>query len=178
LGFANGLEYLVRVAHHARTLNDHIGFLLIGQGREKENLQHLARELGVLNQSVWFVDSLPRYEMPAVLSAATVATSIFQNNPVLWHNSANKFFDALAAGKPIAINYGGWQADLLNETGAGIVLPADDPAQAARDLLAFVSDPQRLQHAADAARELALTRFSRNMMADKLEQVLCQAVGK
>ena len=33
-------------------------------------------------------------------------------------NSANKFFDALAAGRPIAINYGGWHRHLLDESTA------------------------------------------------------------
>ena len=30
----------------------------------------------------------------------------------------------------MAINYGGWQADLFKDTGAGIVLPPDEPDEA------------------------------------------------
>jgi hypothetical protein len=41
-------------------------------------------------------------------------------------NSANKFFDSLAAGRSIAINYGGWQAELLSSTRAGVVLDPVD----------------------------------------------------
>ena len=29
------------------------------------------------------------------------------------NNLANKFFDGMAAGKPIMINYAGWQSTLL-----------------------------------------------------------------
>ena len=33
----------------------------------------------------------------------------------LWANSANKLFDTLAAGRPILINYNGWQKELINK---------------------------------------------------------------
>lgn len=89
-----------------------------------------------------------------------------------WNNSANKFFDALAAGKPIAINYGGWQADLLQHIGAGIVLPPEDIEQAARLLADFVQDTDRLHKASTVARDLAHTRFSRDRLAAQLETVL------
>jgi glycosyltransferase involved in cell wall biosynthesis len=94
----------------------------------------------------------------------------------MWNNSANKFFDALAAGKPVAVNYGGWQAELLEQSHAGIVLPPTDPVQAAHMLASFVRDSQRLQQAVAAARMLAHTRFHRDAAALKLETVLSQAI--
>ena len=65
----------------------------------------------------------------------------------MWANSANKFFDALASGTPVAINYGGWQADLLEETSAGIVLPPNDPGEAAKRLGVFIKDESELAKA-------------------------------
>ena len=52
--------------------------------------------------------------------------------PELEANSANKFFDYLAAGKPVVINYGGWQQALLEETGAGIRIKYQDLDRAAK----------------------------------------------
>ena len=74
------------------------------------------------------------------------------------NNSANKFFDALAAGKPIMINYGGWQADLLRETQAGLVVPADDPRTAAEQLNTLISDQAALRKMGAASKHLA-SRF-------------------
>jgi hypothetical protein len=91
-----------------------------------EKIGRLAHELGVLGKSLYIMDPLPKRQMPAVLSASTAVGSTVIDNPVAWINSANKFFNALAAGRPVIINYGGWQVDLLRETGAGIVLPARD----------------------------------------------------
>jgi hypothetical protein len=41
----------------------------------------------------------------------------------LWANSANKFFDTLAASKPILINHEGWQKEKIIQENIGYVLP-------------------------------------------------------
>ena len=112
--------------------------------------------------------------MPGLLSASTFITSLFVNIPEMWNNSANKFFDALAAGRAVLINYRGWQAELLEETGAGIVVPPGDPENAARMLNDFLKNESRLRKAAAIAAELGETRFERNMLADKLLDVIKQ----
>jgi glycosyltransferase involved in cell wall biosynthesis len=87
-------------------------------------------------------------------------------------NSANKFFDFLAAGRPIAINYGGWQAELLRSTGAGIVLDPVDIETAATMLKEKLDDETWLQESRRAARILAKEQFDR----EKLARKLCEAI--
>jgi glycosyltransferase involved in cell wall biosynthesis len=113
--------------------------------------------------------------MPAVLSATTVVASLFINLPEMWNNSANKFFDAFAAGRPVMINYGGWQADILQPDGAGLVVPAAQPAAAARCLHEFLSDPDRLARARQRAEELARSEFNRDLLTERLRSTLAQA---
>ena len=176
-GLVNGLDYLVRLAQRVRALNENIAFLLVGAGKEKEALSRLAQDLGVLNRTLWILDPIPRREMPGVLSAATLATSTVTPNPVLWHNSANKVFDALAARRPVAINHGGWQADLLQESGAGIVLPPEDIEKAAEMLLDFLHSESRLERARQAAHRLAQEQFDRHRLVRQLERVLLQVIS-
>jgi len=176
-GLINNVGWLVDLAAAMRTIAPDVRFLLVGSGAEWEKVGQKAHERGVLDQNLTVWEPVPKEEMPAIFSAATVATSLFQPLPPMWNNSANKFFDALAAGTPIAINYGGWQSDLLNETGAGIVLPEGDINAAARQLADFVRDAERLQGASAAARSLAYTRFNRDTLALQLENILKQAVS-
>ncbi|NPA71529.1 MAG: glycosyltransferase family 4 protein [Gammaproteobacteria bacterium] len=176
LGRINGVDYLVRVAAAMREMAPDVRFLVVGEGAEDEKVRRLAASLEVLNRTFYMMPPIPKRDMPAVLGAATVATSLFIDLPDMWANSANKFFDALAAGTPVAINYQGWQADLLRRTGAGIVLDVHDPAGSAAKLLAFLRDEKRLQAARHAARRLAETEFNRDRLAMKLERVLCEAV--
>ena len=109
------------------------------------------------------------------MRALDLPTSLFKNVPEMRHNSANKFFDALAAGRPILINYEGWQAPLLRESGAGLVAPPGEPVVALEQAEALLSDPARLRAAEEAARRLARERFDRDLLAAELNRVLCAA---
>jgi glycosyltransferase involved in cell wall biosynthesis len=175
-GPINQAGYLVELAAAARESCPGMRFLMVGNGMQEDAIRQRAAELSVLDESLHIWGPVPKAEMPALLAAADVCTSLFAPLEPMWNNSANKFFDALAAGRPIAINYGGWQADLLRDTGAGIVLPPDDPQEAAHNLADFVRDTPRVQAAGLAARHLAERRFDRDAMAERLETVLRQAV--
>ena len=90
----------------------------------------------------------------------------------MWNNSANKFFDSFAAGRPIAINYEGWQAELLRSSGAGIVLDPVNIESAAAMLKKKLDDKTWLQESRRAARLLAEEQFDREKLARKLCDVL------
>jgi glycosyltransferase involved in cell wall biosynthesis len=125
-GLINGMGYLVEVAHSMLQLDPTISFLIVGDGKEHDQIKENATNLGVLNKNLWMMSSLPKREMACFLLAATVSTSLFINLPEMWNNPANKFFDALAGGWLVMINYKGWQADLIRENGACIIVPAKD----------------------------------------------------
>jgi glycosyltransferase involved in cell wall biosynthesis len=176
LGRINGVGYLAELAAETRKINPEIRFLVVGEGAEEELVRRRARELGVYERNFFMMQPLPKKEMPALLSAASVAVSLFIDLPEMWANSANKFFDALASGTPVAINYRGWQAELLEKHGAGIVLPAGNIPGAAAELTDLLAASRRLQNAALAARRLAETRFDRNRLAQQLEALLREVV--
>ncbi|MCO7193201.1 glycosyltransferase family 4 protein [Pseudonocardia sp. McavD-2-B] len=161
-GQINGVGYLVRLAAEMAELDPEVRFLLVGGGRERDEVTVLARELGVLDRSVIVERTIPKREVPAVLGAATVATSLFLPIREMETNSANKFFDSLAAGRPQAINYGGWQAEILTMTGAGAVLDPTDHRRAALRLRELLHDEAWLAAASVAARKVAEERFARD----------------
>ncbi|HLA64619.1 MAG TPA: sugar transferase [Rhodothermales bacterium] len=177
LGPINGVDYLVDVAAAARAQgHDSLHFLVLGDGRERERVLAHARETGVLGVNFELEAPVPKAEVPNVLAAASVACSLFVDLPAMRHNSANKFFDALAAARPVLINYEGWQAALLRESGAGIVAPPADPARTAADLAALVHDDTRLAAMGAAAADLADRNFDRDRLAAQLLRTLEAAV--
>jgi len=172
LGRINGVGYLVDIAHASHDLGLGVKFLIVGDGYERRSIEDRARQLGVLGKNIWLIPPVSKTEMAAVLSAACLATSLVIDLPELWKNSANKFFDALASGTPVAINHPGWQADLLNKTGAGIVLPADNAHEAARQIAELVYDEAKLIAAATAAKQLATGVFDRGRLAADFINIL------
>lgn len=174
LGFTHGVDYLVDLAVQTQALNSNVRFLVVGKGKMREQILDKARAAGILDRTFWIWEPLPKTEIPAVFAAADAILSTTINVEMMKHNSANKFFDGLAARKPIIINYGGWQADLLVETGAGIALSPSNPHESALQLIEFLNDPVRLRHASEAAYMLAQSRFNRDQLTQQLEDVLIQ----
>lgn len=177
LGVINGVGYLVDIARAMWHINSSARFFIIGEGKEFSAVKQKALDVGVLNTNLLMLPPVAKNEMPGLLSAATVATSLFVDLPEMWNNSANKFFDALAAGKPVMINYQGWQASLLEKSGAGFVVPPDQPERAAKMLNEFMKDEQRLKNAGAASQQLAETCFNRDSLATQLLDVLEHTVG-
>jgi glycosyltransferase involved in cell wall biosynthesis len=176
VGPINGVDFLARVAAETQGIQPDIAFVVVGKGRESDRLRAVAQDLGVLGANFFMLPPIPKPQVPSLLAATTLATSLFIDLPSMWHNSANKFFDALAAGRPVLINYGGWQAELLERTGAGLVVSPSDPAGAARRLAEFIRDPTRVAQAGAAARELADGEFNRDRLAGEFGRVLADVV--
>ncbi|MCK4815133.1 glycosyltransferase family 4 protein, partial [bacterium] len=168
LGLINGVGYLVEIAHAMLQINPAVRFLIVGDGKEQDQIREKAVNAEVLGKNLWMMPPIPKSEMPRLLSAATISTSLFIDLPEMWNNSANKFFDALAAGRPIMIDHEGWQADLIRETGAGLIIPPADADLSARMLHEFLSDPDRATRAGQAAFQLAKKRFNRDKLAGEL----------
>ena len=179
LGPANGVGYLAQLAAEAQRLAPEVRFLVVGSGKEEPAIRRTAEELGVLGRNFFMMPSLPKREIPACLSATDLAVSLLIDVPGLGGPALpNKFFDALAARRPILINYEGSLAELLRTTGAGLVIPPADPCRGAAELCGFLRDPARVAHARRAAGDLAAGPFSRDRLAVELMAVLQRAVGE
>ena len=176
LGLVNDVGYLVDVAESMQSISQEVVFLIVGDGLDKQAIQIRAEQVGVLNQSVFLLPSVPKAEVPQILASAAFCVSTVMKLKELENNSANKFFDALAAGKPIAINHNGWQLDLLIGSGAGIGLPVDDPTSAAEILWNVLKDSSRLESMGRAARQLAEDHFDRDCLTGELIEII-QKVG-
>ena len=174
LGSANGVGYLVKLADALRE-DERFAFVIVGDGKERAEVEMLARELGLFDCSVFFVPPVPKSDMPAVLSGFDIATSLVIPLKEMEANSANKLFDAMASGCCVAINHGGWQGKLLADANAGFRLPID-PERAAARLCELAEDISFFTEAGRNARRLAETRFSRDELAAKVETVLLESV--
>jgi len=176
-GLINGVAYMVDLAVALQHLKSDVRILLIGNGIEFDKVNTAAESVGVLNKNLFIESQLPKKEIPSALSAATMASSLFIDKLEMQPNSANKFFDALAAGRPIMINYGGWQKELLENTGAGIVTWRMSIEDVAKKLDEVLHDPQWLDNASKASERLAQDYFDRDVLAKQLEEVLLSTLN-
>lgn len=176
-GRINGVGYLVRLAKKVQSTAPDIRFLLVGDGCEVESVRKLASELGVLGKSLFMLPPVPKAELPTILSAADIATSVVIDKPELWANSANKAFDAFAASRPLAINHRGWLADVLEERQCGLVLSPTDLDRSAELLIESLRSDEWLESAKHQAGIVGLTEFNQEQVFQRVEDVLMDVTG-
>ena len=115
-GRINNAAYLVEIAAESKKLDKNIKFLMTGHDIKKDIIISKSKKLlNLLNDNLYVLDPMPKKNLPVLLSSATIITSLFIDLPEMENNSANKFFDGLAAGKPLMLNYGGWQSELIKK---------------------------------------------------------------
>ena len=117
------------------------------------------------------LNSVRKNELPYLYSIATVGFSSVIDNPILWENSANKFFDTLAASKPIVINYKGWQADVIRSKNVGYVLPAKVTIEAVKEFVKYISNEKLLLEQGKNAFNLAKEEYSLDVAVDKYMKI-------
>ena len=176
IGLVNGVDYLVRLARGVSVVDPEVRFAVIGAGRERDAVRALAQREGVLNQNFFMLDAVPKTELARWLHAADLIVALFTGPRVIWKDAVqNKFFDALAAGKPIANNFDGWQSRIAADAGIGLILDPQDIEQAAQQLVAALHDESWLSSVPDKARALAEGPFNRDTLALQLQDVLAKA---
>lgn len=175
-GRINGVEYLVQVAKFALEIAPEVAFLVVGYGYDENKIDALSKELRVRDKNFYMLPKQPKSKIPEIYSAANLVTSLFLPIEEMWANSANKYFDGLAAGKPVAINYGGWQADLIEKKQIGVVLDSYDHETAARDIVQLVQNRHLLDQMSSNSLALAKTSFSRDKLAAQLIRVLEESI--
>lgn len=175
LGRVNGVGYLVKLAA-IMAADERFFILIVGDGVELDAVKSSALTSGCLGKNLKILKPVSKMQMPEILNAADIVISTVVPIPALEANSANKVFDGMAAGCCIAINHGGWLAELLEKTGAGIVL-SQDVEESARRIKSLLDYPAKLAQMRISARQLAADVFSRDKLAYKLDTILRTAVS-
>lgn len=175
MGEANGLNFVLDAATELKRRGDaRIQFLLIGDGKERPNLEE--RVLRESLDNVTFSAPLPKKQIVQVFEASDVCMTIFKNVPILRTCSPNKLFDSLAAGRPILTNMPGWLSDIAVDDKTGVLVEPDNPIDFADRVTWMADHPDELAEFSKNSRALAHARFGRGALAHKLEAVLLSAV--
>lgn len=171
-GIANGLDAVLDAAKvllkRGRT---DIKILLVGDGMMKLHLVERARDEGISN--VVFLDPVTKTRLASLLHAADLGLMTLQNVPEFYRGtSPNKFFDFIAAGKPVINNYPGWLADMISSRRCGLVVPPDDAEAFAGALEYACAHREEVLRMGRAARQLAREEFDRDLLANQFCNLL------
>jgi glycosyltransferase involved in cell wall biosynthesis len=169
MGPVNGLDFILDTAKIIKNLDTEIVFLLIGKGKKKESLQNRVTKEEITN--VIFQDIMPKKDVVKLIKSSNIGIMCVDNSyKILEDNSANKFFDFLAAGLPVLINYRGWQKEAIetNECGYSCLTPQE----MADKILCIKKEPSKQVAMAINSRKLAENRYSDIKAKEKLLKVI------
>jgi len=174
-GMSNDLEVLLRAAD--RLVDDReITLLLVGDGKEKNNLMNWAKERSLNN--VRFVPSVAKNEMNRVLSAADACIAILKPIELYKTTYPNKVFDYMAAGKPVLLLIDGVIREVVEQADCGWFIPPGD------DLALANKIKEMRDHKADArrmgqnGRDYAQKHFDRQALTRKLENLIRELINE
>lgn len=175
MGFANCVDLLLDSAEILRDCPA-IHFVVLGAGPQKQRLRAEAarREL----RTVHFLDAVPRLEVPQFLRSVHLGIAAFRPSPLTYIFLPNKFFDYLACGLPVLVNFDGEARTHLEKNGAGLGVAPDDVAACAQAIKDLAASPERWQTMSANARRLSETLFSWDHKAADFRDAIASALNK
>lgn len=165
IGLANGLDYLLECANASRKAALPIHFIICGDGALLERLKGNVKQMGLINLS--FVDFVNRDGVKEILNITDATFICYKPLPILETGSPNKFFDGLASGKLIIVNFGGWIRKEIEENRCGVFTDPHQPSDFVKQINPFLSDKNILLAYQQASRKLAENKYSRDLLSKK-----------
>lgn len=168
MGYVNGLDFLLDLAKEY--YDEDIIYLLIGEGNQKKRLIERIQRESIKN--VIIKDSIPKNEVLRKIKQSDVGIMLVENHEILQDNSANKFFDFLATGLPIVINYEGWQKEVLERNNAGRAFKYKDKKGFYSFLVELKNDKYLRDTMAKNAKKLAMNKYDSEILSKQFQDLL------
>ncbi|QSE98193.1 glycosyltransferase family 4 protein [Fulvivirga lutea] len=166
VGLANQLEYLISFAEKLTSENVHI--VVAGGGAQFNKIKIIAINKGLKN--ITFLDQTDKKGVASILSITDAIYISFKNVPVLGTGSPNKFFDGLASGKMIVINFQGWLKSLVEKHDVGVYYHPEKPEELVEKLTPYF-EQSRLIKVKENSLALA-EKFTPKNQLSRLDTIL------
>ncbi|NLO98133.1 MAG: glycosyltransferase family 4 protein, partial [Peptococcaceae bacterium] len=157
MGYAHGLEVALEAAAILEKEED-IFFLLVGDGSQRPELEKIAREKNLKN--VRFIDFQPLQVIPRYFSLSSINLSTLRRYKLSEGVRPAKVFPSLASGQPLIYVGEGEGAEIVKESGGGVVLEPENPELLARTILQLKNDPAYCRELAAKGREYVVKNYS------------------
>ena len=172
MGMAQGLGVVLDVAAAVREL-DHVQFVLVGEGAERESLQ---RRIEVENlHNVRLLRAQPKEKIPAFLAASQVGFHVLKFS--IPGSVPSKIYEAMASGLPILFAGGGEGARRVLDAQAGLAVPYEDVRGLEQAVRRLASTPELRQELGEAGRCAAEKLYNRKEIARRLHQLLLDVMS-
>lgn len=173
LGVANGLDYYLECARGSQKAGLPVHFILCGDGAMLDHLKKAVEQLQLNNLSI--IPFQNRDGVREIMNVTDASFICYKPVPVLETGSPNKFFDALAAGKMIIINFRGWIKSEIEHYHCGIYVDASRPSEFVSKISTVLASKAELERMQKGSRQLAELKYSRQDLSKQFIDVLLRS---
>lgn len=172
IGYAQGLTLAIEAAAITKHRAPHIKWVLIGDGRARAELTRKVTRMH-LEDTVLFFGRVSESEVVRYLALSDVAVLILRKSPLFSLTVPAKLQTYLACGKPILGSIDGEGARIIEESGAGVVGPADDAGALAANAMKLAgASKETLDEYSSLSRRYFETHFLRARHAEGIVSLL------
>lgn len=140
MGAAQALDTVLDAARLVAERHGNVDFFLLGSGIEDERLKRLAGDMNLTN--VHFLPRVSAAEVGSWLSAADCLLVHLRDDPLFAVTIPSKTQAYMAAGKPVIMAVAGDAAELVRQSGGGVVVPPAQPEALAEAAIALSRLPR------------------------------------
>jgi len=169
IGVSQSIDTIVKAASYT-TSTPEIKWIIVGDGREMENVRSLIQKNG-LSQTVFLLGRKPAKEMPEIFALSDVLLLTLRKDPVFSLTVPSKLQSYMACRKPILAAIDGETAEIISEANAGLCVAAEDAKALARAALKMylASADERAEWGANAHRYFK-ENFDPDVAVESLEK--------
>jgi len=143
------IDLLMRAFQKVKMRLPNAKLLLVGGGEDYENLQQLAKQLGIDEQTV-FTGRVPPEQIPSYLALATVSVDPVYDDLIARARSPLKIMESMAMGVPVVTSDVGDRRFLLADGACGVLTKAGDSEALADGLLEVLKNRKTREHMINA----------------------------
>ena len=175
VGVANGLDYFIECANASRKAELPIHFILCGEGAMLDHLKASAKKLNLKNIS--FTGFVNRSTVKEIMNITDAVLICYKNVPILETGSPNKYFDALASGKLIITNFGGWIKEEIEREQCGVSVDPKHPTDFVKKIESFLGNGKNIAAYQQASRKLAEEKYHRKKLSSQFAEYLFEKMN-
>jgi glycosyltransferase involved in cell wall biosynthesis/SAM-dependent methyltransferase len=175
VGMAQGVGTIIEAVRLLAAVGERYELDIIGDGAEREALERLVAERGL--DRVRFRGRLPSEAIPAAVARADIALMSLRDVPLFEDAVPTKVLEYMAAARPVVAAARGQVARLVDEVGAGVACPPEDPSALAAAIRRVAADRPRARRMGENGRRYVTSERSRDTMVQRLEGVAAALVG-
>ena len=170
-----GQNLVSLVPHVLQLESNNVKFSFIGNGPQKNMLEN---ELRQRRSNALTLSGISREEVIPYLCGADILMVVLREDDFFRSAIPSKFFDYMAAGKPIVSNVDGELREIMETYNTGIYfsLRQEGSFQAAIERLA--NDPELRRQMGENGRKLVREKFLRSKLADEAVRTIEETIAR